>query len=226
MIYLQNPSVELFGLRIDEPVTTFTDLLVAVVGIAAYLNTASNNNDRSLSLYRLFFLFTGISTLLAAFLGHAFAYKFGFEAKFAGWVIGALGVAFAQFAVIFNTREIFSANYFKTLIIINTIEIIAVTILVFVLKSFVIIEIHSAFGLVIMVTILEAINYYHTKSKLSKNMIYGVMLAIAAVVCHIGKLAVSNWFNHLDISHLLMAAGLYVMYKGVSHEQKINLVEA
>ena len=74
MIYLQNPSVELFGLRIDEPVTTFTDLLVAIVGIVAYKNTASDNNDRSLSLYRLFFLFTGISTLVAAFLGHLSAF--------------------------------------------------------------------------------------------------------------------------------------------------------
>lgn len=226
MIYLQNPSVELFGLRIDEPVTTFTDLLIAIVGIVAYKNTASDNNDRSLSLYRLFFLFTGISTLVAAFLGHAFAYKFGFEAKFAGWILGALGVAFAQFAVIFNTREIFSAKSFLVLILLNTIEIIAITVLVFVLKSFVIIEIHSAFGLVVMVTVLESINYYHTKSKLSKNMIYGVVLAIVAVICHIAKLAVSNWFNHLDISHLFMAAGLYVMYKGVCHEQKLNLVEA
>lgn len=222
MNYWQNPSVDVLGLRIDEPVTSITDILVAIVGFMAYFKTESNDNQRSLSLYRLFFLFTAISTLIAAFLGHAFAYYFGFNARMIGWVFGALGVAFAQFAVIYNTREIFNSSTFKALVILNTIEVTAVAVLIFIFKSFVVIEVHSAFGLILMVTVLEAINYYRTRSQLSKNMIYGVALAIAAVICHISKLAFSNWLNHLDISHLFMAASLYVMYKGVSEEQKLN----
>lgn len=226
MNYWKNPSLDLFGLRIDEPITAFTDIMVALVGFIAFYKTASAENQRSVSLYRMFFLFTAISTLIAAILGHAFAYYFGFNARFIGWIFGAFGVAFAQFAVIFNTKEIFNPVIFKGLVILNVIEIIAVTFLIFLEKSFIVIELHSAFGLVIMVTILETYNYYRTRSQLSRNMVYGVMLAIAAVICHITKLAISQWFNHLDISHLLMAASLYVMYKGVLSEQKLTPANA
>ena len=222
MNYWQNPSVDVLGLQIDEPVTSLTDLFVALVGFMAFFKTKSEDNQRSLSLYRLFFLFTAISTFIAAILGHAFAYYFGFNARMIGWAFGAIGVAFAQFAVIYNTREIFSSLTFKILVTLNALEVVLVAALIFVFKSFVIIEIHSAFGLVLMVTVLESINYYRTRSQLSRNMIYGVALAIAAVICHITKLAFSNWFNHLDISHLFMAESLYVMYKGVSGEQKLN----
>lgn len=218
----QNPSIELFGLRVDEPVTSFTDLIVAAVGIFGFLKTASADNQKSISLYRYFFLFTGISTLVAAFFGHAFTYHFGMKARMIGWVIGMIGVACAQFAVLHNSRETIGKKILTVLSIVNIAELIAVTVLLVLFQSFVIVEIHSAFGMVLMVTIIETFNYSKTKSEMSRNMIYGVALATAAVICHISQLAISIWFNHLDLSHIFMALALYVMYKGVASEQKLN----
>lgn len=220
MIHLQNPSIDFFGLQIDEPVSTITDLIVAAVGIMGFFKTSSKQNEKHISYYRYFFLFTGVSTLFAAILGHAFNYRFGFEAKIPGWILGILGVGFAQLAVLYNTRDIIGNRFFKPLLIINYVEVISVLILIVVLRSFVLVEIHSAFGLLFMVTVLEIINYRKTKSPLSKNMVWGVVLAVTAVICHISKLAFSEWFNHLDISHLFMALSLYVMYKGVCMEQE------
>jgi hypothetical protein len=76
-----------------------------------------------------------------------------------------------------------------------------------------------------MVLILEWINYSKTKSVLSRNMLYGVGFAALAVGTHIAKLAPSVWFNHLDVSHVFMALGLFTMYKGVYNE-KINPVKS
>jgi uncharacterized membrane protein len=219
MVPFQNPSIELFGVRVDEPVTSGTDIIVALIGIFAYFKT-KGNSLRHVNYYRYFFLFIALSTFCAAFIGHAFNYRFGgIAAKVPGWILGIIGIGFSQFAVLYHTRSWLTSSAFKGLAILNSIEILLVTILIFIIPTFVIVEIHSAFGLVIMVCVLEGINYSKTKSILSRNMLIGVGLAVLAVASHIAKLAPSVWFNHLDVSHVFMMIGLYVMYKGVRHEQ-------
>ena len=102
----------------------------------------------------------------------------------------------------------------------NSFEICLALVLVFVVFSFVIVEVHSAIGLICSVTVLEYINYKRTKSVLSKYMIFGVGIAVLAVLCHIFKLAISVWFNHMDLSHMIIALSVYTMYKGVALYQK------
>lgn len=220
----QNPSIELFGLRVDEPVTVITDVLVAAMGFIAYLNTASVTNNRSFTLYRYFFLFTAISTFVAAFVGHAFAYYIGFEYRMIGWVFGIIGVAFAQFAALYHTKESIGQKIFSVVKIISIVEIPVIAVILATKRTFTVVEIQAAFGLVIVVTVLESIHYSKTKSVFSLNMMFGIGLTVAAVVCHVGKLAISKWFNHMDLGHILMFLSLYVMYKGLKSEQKLNLV--
>jgi uncharacterized membrane protein len=219
MVPFQNPSIELFGVRVDEPVTSGTDIIVGLIGIFAYLKT-KGKNERHVRYYSYFFLFMALSTFCAALIGHAFNYRFGgVSAKVPGWILGIIGIGLSQFAALFHTRSLLGDSTFRILFILNALEILAVTILIFIIPTFVIVEIHSGFGLVIMVCILEGINYSKTKSILSRNMLIGVGFAVLAVATHIARLAPSVWFNHLDVSHVFMALGLYTMYKGVRHEQ-------
>ena len=161
-------------------------------------------------------MLTGISTIVSALVGHAFLYYFGVNAKIYGWLFGILSVSFAQFAAMYHSRNIIGETIFKRLVILNSIEILVAFLAVFMAWSFVVVEIHSAYGLLLNVTVLESINYKKTKSKLSINLIYGVGIAVLAVLCHVFKLAISVWFNHMDLSHIFMAISMYIMYKGVS----------
>lgn len=222
----QNPSIELFGLRIDEPITTFTDLIVAFIGFMAFYNTRAENNSRTVTFYRYFFLFTAISTLVASFIGHAFAYYIGFEYRMIGWIFGIIGVTIAQFAVLFHAREIIGENWFKIIVAINFIELVFISIILAIYRSFAIVEVQAGFGLVIIVLIIESVYYSKTKSELSLKMIYGITLTILAVIVHVAKLVISNWFNHMDLGHILMAVALYVMYKGLQSEQKLKTIKA
>lgn len=221
MVPYQNPSIELFGLRIDEPVTAGTDIIVAGIGIMAWYKTRGNN-VRHVNYYRYFFLLMAISTLLGALIGHAFYYRFDgdIRAKMPCWIVGIFGVGFAQFAVLYHTRHILGKAMFNRLAAVNIIEMLFVLVMVCVKQSFAIVEIHSAFGLVLMVCVFESINYSKTKSTLSRNMLIGVGLAAIAVICHVAKLAISNWFNHMDAGHVFMAVSLYIMYRGVYFEQQ------
>lgn len=224
MIPFQNPSIELFGLRVDEPITWLTDMLVAGIGFMAFLKTASKTNSHAIQLYRYFFLFTAISTFVAGFIGHAFAYRVGFEYRMIGWVFGVASIAFAQFAALYHTRTSIGENFFVLLKIVNGIELAIIIIVLALFRLFVIVEIQAAIGLVLVVTILEAIHYTKTRSRLSIQMVYGVGITVLAVIAHVGKLAISSWFNHMDLGHVLMAASLFVMYKGLKAEQQLNPV--
>ena len=211
----QNPTIYLGYLRIDEPVTTFTDFILCAVCFYAFLKTRSFASIRAVNLYRWFFLLTGISTLFAAILGHAFLYYFGMQSKIYGWLFGIVSISFAQFAAMNHTREVIGESVFRKLILLNSLELVITLLSVFMIWSFVVVEVHTAYGLLLNVTILEYINYKKTRSLLSINLIYGVGIAVLAVICHVFTLAASVWFNHLDLSHLFMALSMYMMYKGV-----------
>lgn len=223
---LQNPSIELFGLRVDEPVTMSTDIVVAVIGIMGYIKLASANNSRHVSLYSYFFLGMGFSTLIAGIIGHGFLYRFGADAKMYGWVLGIIGTGFAQFAVLYHVKESLNKTAFSILLFTCYIEVVSAMILLFYFRSFVVVEVHAAFGLVGVVTVLEAINYFATKSKLSLNMVIGVGLTAVAIVFHTTKISISKWFNYMDISHVFLGLAVYIMIKGVLFEQKLNLKTA
>jgi hypothetical protein len=219
---LQNPSIELFGIRIDEPVTAGTDLIVALIGIWGYFKIAKQKNLKHVSIYALFFLGTGVSTMIAGIIGHAFLYRFGYEAKMIGWVLGIIGTCFAQFAAVHHVKNSIGEKAFRLLLKICYLEVIVSMAILILKPSFLVVICHTAFGLLLMVTVLESVNYSKTRSKLSLMMIYGVGLAVAAIIVHTCKIAVSKWFNHLDISHVFLGLSLYVMIKGVLYEQKNN----
>ncbi|MES2512592.1 MAG: hypothetical protein V4580_00555 [Bacteroidota bacterium] len=216
MTPFQNPTIYIGDLRIDEPITTVTDFLFIGVCFYAFAKTKQFSAYKGVNLYRWFFLLTGISSLIAALIGHAFLYHFGFEAKIYGWVTGIISISFAQFAALHHTRSSVTQTTFKALQIANYIEIIIASILLFVIYSFTVVEVHTAYSLVINVTVLECIHYKKTKSLLSKNMILGVGICVLAVMCHVFKIAFSVWFNHLDLSHIFMALSMYMMYRGVA----------
>lgn len=220
---MQNPSIELFGVRVDEPITTGTDIIFALVGIVGFFKLMNKENQKHVSIYNYFFLGTGVSALVAGVLGHAFLYKFGYEIKIVGWVAGILGTSFAQFGALFHVRKNINANVFKTLLWLCYAEVIIAMIILTLSPSFFVVIFHNIFGLLLMVTILEWRNYIKTHSELSKMMVIGVGIAVIAIIFHTTKISISNWFNYMDISHVFMATSLYVMIKGVRVEQKNNL---
>lgn len=190
-------------------------MLFVTVCIYVFIKTKNNSNALGVNLYRYFFLITGISTLISALIGHAFLYYFGLKGKCITWEINILSVSIASFAAVYHTRNTIHKNLFKFLILINLLETLYVLIFTGLYPTFVIVEIHSAFCLLIMVTILESRYYRLTKSKISKHLLLGVAIAILAVLVHVFKIAISNWFNHMDLSHIIMCISVYVMHKGI-----------
>jgi hypothetical protein len=220
-----NPSIELFGLRIDEPVTAGTDVLVGLMAIIGSLIINRNKTRGHQKLYSYSFFMTGVAMIVSALIGHAFLYRFSYEAKIIGWVLTIIGVSFSQFAVISHVKPIFAPRTSKLLLYACITEIILALILIFFIRSFVFVEIHTAIGMIGMVVVMEWINYSRTGSKLSLAMIWGVIWATGAVVGHVLKINISKWFNYMDLGHVFVAIGMVIMIRGVLREQKQNSAE-
>jgi hypothetical protein len=215
MTPFQNPTIYIGDLRIDEPITALTNLIFVGVCFFAFINTKEQKHFIGPNLYRWFFLSIGLSAVIASFIGHAFLYHFGFKAKIYGWEANIIGVAFAQTAAIYHTRPSIKESLFKILLIINYIQIGIALILTYIIHSFIVVEIHSAISLLLIVSVLEAIHYKNTKSALSKYILIGVGVTVLAVLVHVFKLVISVWFNHLDLSHIIMCGSIYCFYRGV-----------
>ena len=215
MTPFQNPTIYLGNLRIDEPITAVTNLLFAGVCLFAFINTKEQKHFIGPNLYRWFFIVIGLSAVIAAFIGHGFLYYFGFEAKIYGWEANVLGVAFAQTAAIYHTKPSIKTSLFKPLLILNYIQIGCAIIFTYTIFSFIVVEISSAISLLLIVSVLEGIHYKKTKSVLSKYMLIGVGVTIIAVLVHVFKIVISVWFNHLDLSHIVMCGSIYCFYRGV-----------
>ena len=71
---LQNPTIYFGTLRIDEPITALTDILISVVCFYAFYKLKNKQNKTSVRLYfKQFFILMGVSTFLGAFFGNSFS---------------------------------------------------------------------------------------------------------------------------------------------------------
>ena len=221
----QNPDVYIGSLRIQEPVTVATDLLVVLAGLYVFFTTKSLKKNRYITLYRYFFLVTALSTLVSAVIGHAFLYQFGFYSKIYGWLLGAASIALAQFASLYHAQQKIKQHHFNLLFWINTIETIITCVLLFAVFKFIVVEIYSAVGLLLIVVPLEWLVYKKTKSPLSKHMLIGIGIAVLSIVCHVLVVAYSEWFNHLDLAHVIMAISVLTMGTGLKKEMALGFVK-
>lgn len=225
MVPFQNPDIYIGSLRVQEPVTVATDLLVVLAGSYVFFTTQTAKQNRYVTLYRYFFLATAFSTFVSAVIGHAFLYQFGFNAKIYGWLLGTASITFAQFASLYHAQQQIESQTFNYLFWFNAVETVITCVFLFVIFKFIVVEVYSAIGLLLIVVPLEWLFYKKTKSPLSKYMLIGIGIAVLSIVCHILKIVYSVWFNHMDLAHVIMAISVLVMGIGLKKEIKLLTIQ-
>ena len=105
------PTIELYGLPIMEPMVTFTDLWITIVCLCAFFNLRKKRLSGRIHQYmRYYFLIMAIATFLGGVLGHAFQYAVGIEWKLPGWLISMIAVMAIERASIFQAQPFFRAT--------------------------------------------------------------------------------------------------------------------
>ena len=212
---LPQPSIDVFGIRLDEPVTTATDLIVSAVCLYAFykLNSIPIKNKVHWNL-KYYFLSMGLATLIGGVIGHGFLYLFSFAWKLPGWLTSMFSIALLERASIMYARPLIKpkvGNFFAWM---NLIELTTFVIITFTTLNFFFVEVHSAYGLLIIVTSFNFVVYRNRKSEASKLFLIAVGVSALSALIFMNELGISKWFNHFDISHILMSISAFIFYKG------------
>lgn len=211
----QQPSIELSGLRIDEPVTTVTDLLVSAICFFAYYKlTRKNLPGRTHTYFRFYFLLMSIATFLGGLIGHGFLYALSFPWKLPGWIVSMLSVALIERSSIERAKPLIDPRVGRFFLILNIIELLTIISVTMSTLDFKWVEFHSGYGLLGVVLPFHFYTWYKTRDRGSIVIVMAVMVASCAALVFMNKISLHTWFNYLDISHVVMAIGAYVFYRG------------
>ncbi len=212
--YVQ-PAIHWFGLRIEEPMTALTDVLIALVCLIAYLGVRKMPQKSKVKrLLTYYFLTMGIATFLGGVLGHALQYYLGFVWKTPAWVVSMISVTLLERAQIEYVKTEISHGLGVFFGWLNVIELLVFMFISFALLNFFFVQVHAAYGLAIVVLSFSIFKYVKSKSTGSLYFIFGVIMAIIAATFYMMKWGFGPWFNHIDISHVVMAIGMWIFYLG------------
>ncbi|MCG8411793.1 MAG: hypothetical protein MI739_10975 [Bacteroidales bacterium] len=240
MLYEQ-PSVFVFGLRIDEPVTTITDLMVSFVCFYAFykLNKIEVRNKVHLYL-RYYFLSMGVATAIGGIVGHGFLYLFnsqwqtpeGFVNvmgqifgkdlmkdianpwKLPAWLTSMFSIALVERAAIEYARPLINKHVGSFFAWLNIIELVIFVTITFLTLNFFFVEVHSAYGLLLVVSSFNLYVYIKTKKRGSKLFLVAVGFSALGALFFMNQWGICPWFNHFDISHVLMTFSAMYFYIG------------
>ncbi|MGM0622111.1 MAG: DUF6962 family protein [Bacteroidota bacterium] len=214
-------TVYLWGIRIDEPVVTVTDLLVSFLCfLYAYKIHKSGKTEKTFLYFKIYFLTMGIATFLGGVIGHAFLYLFEnfrgdlFYWKLPGWIMSMISIMFVERAAIEHTRIYLSKSIVNSFKVVNIIEFLIFLTLTITTLNFFFVEFHSGYGLMFVVLSLESFLFYKTRNKAGKYILTGIGFAAVAALIFMNEISFHQWFNHISASHVLMAIAATFFYLG------------
>lgn len=216
MVTTSQPSIYPLGIRIDEPVTTATDILVGVTClVCAYKLWPLYKGTKMHQQIILYFILMGIATLLGGILGHGFLYALGFFWKLPGWLLSMIAVNLLERVMIHFSASELSPKTLRFFSVFNIVELVVFMALAFGTLNFLFVQIHSTYGFLVVVFSFCLYNYKRGHyPEIMKNMMIGVWWIFVCAVVFVAKISISVWFNHADLAHMFMFIGAIYFYKG------------
>jgi hypothetical protein len=214
MSALKDTTIHIASFAIHEPVTTVTDFIISGLCVYFYFQLNPLSNKSSSTTYWKYFY--GLMAL-GSFIGgcaHAFfeihegvSYKtFWLSMQ----VLNMLAMYYMQQAT-FNSALLDSNKklYWKKSYLI---QILIAIIAVFVFQNFLVVVINNA------ITLIPVMIIHFSASKTNKEYLwiaYGITVLFITAGVNLTKLSLHDYFNHLDLAHVLIMINLYIMFIGV-----------
>lgn len=220
---ISQPDIYIWGIRILEPVTTLTDLLVGAVCFYAYWRIQKEKLAGNTILYmKYYFLTMGFATCIGGLIGHGFLYAVNEHWKLLGWYISMVSIALLERSAIGHASRFVSSRYRKIFMAINILELLIFMTLTAYTLHFRFVQIHSIYGLLIVVFSFHLFTYIKSKDIGSKLMVQSVLILVVAAFIFNYPIVIHEWFNHRDFAHILMAIGSAMFLKGTLNYEKLQ----
>ncbi|MCT4579886.1 MAG: hypothetical protein N4A35_00590 [Flavobacteriales bacterium] len=214
-----NPTLWIGNFEWREPVTTLTDFLTALVCFYAFYHFNNYKGEQSSSFvnYKFYFLFFAIGMTSAAWFGHGLQAYVGFEWKIIGWVMSATALLSMEIGSIKELRNLIPNKIISLLQVLFVIQYIVMVTLMVSSKNFVIPQLNSTISLILFVIPIQLIAYIRTKQKGHAYIFGAIIYGALPGLIYNNQISISKWFNYHDISHVLMAIFMFIIFKGTSN---------
>src|SRR5690606_15052511 len=110
-----------------------------------------SDGSRMHNLVLLYFLLMGIATLIGGIIGHGFLYALSFYWKLPGWLLSMLAINFLERVMIRFSKPVLTSGGAKFFSWFNVAELVVFAALAFGTLDFLYVEIHSTYGLLVVV---------------------------------------------------------------------------
>ena len=209
------PSIEIGNLQVDEPITTLTDLLLAMVSFYAFYRLGQQERGGRFARYlRFYFLCLGLGALTGGLLGHAFLYRIAPGWKLISWVLAILSVSMMIHAMIEMSKSHLSAGWTRLILTLNWIVMPVALFLTLWRSSFSPVTLYTIYGMLLVVGSLSIVAYLKTGCKGAVRFLLAVGLGLISALVFSKQWSISPWFTHSDISHSILDVCALLCYKG------------
>lgn len=206
-------EIEIAGIIIRDPVTAITNVLIVLTAFWCFLQFRNRELGEAQRTWRWFFLFLSISALVAVVV-HGFSYYTSEETHLFIWtsmcLIQGLGITFAQLATV---MQYFPERTRRLWLLVPGIQFVVFCVILLGFHSYEVTKIHIAAGLV-PIMVWNAILHFSAE-RTGGPIALGIFVATITAFVHTFKISFGNWFNHNDISHILLCFALWLICKGV-----------
>ncbi len=214
--YIQ-PSIEILNLRIDEPITTITDLMFAAVCFYAFFQIRRMGYGGRVKWYfKYYFLTLGLGASFGGILGHAFLYRLSAEWQLVSWILTLVYVALISHALFELAKPLMKSSFSRWMGRINLLILAIAMFYTICTLAFSPVKYYSIFGLVVVVGSLSYYIYIKTRKRGVVLMLAAIGIGFFAALVFSFEWGLSPWFNHSDISHVILSFSAFSMYKGVA----------
>jgi hypothetical protein len=218
-----NPTVYLGNFEWREPVTTLTDFLVALVCWFAFFqfHKIKGSKSETYPWFKRYFFIFAIGMTSAAWLGHGLQAYVPARAKAFGWMCGATGLMFLQFGSFQLIKETTVAWLKKVLPLwfivqwLTAISLMVIRLNVSVPDAFMVTQINSTVAIIGTVLPMHFYAFKRVGISGSKIVLGALGYSIIPGIVYSQQLSIHRWFNYHDISHVLMAIFMTIMFLGL-----------
>ena len=211
---VKQPSIFFGSFEFTEPIMVFTDLIVAAICFYAFYKLRVYDSSKVKFYFRTYFIGMGIATVLGGVLGHGMMMYVPFEFKLPGWLLSMVSIAVLERACIEVARVHIRKRIGIFFSWLNIIELITFMTISFGTLCFFYVEVHSAYGLLIIVFSFSLFVYLRTRNEGSRLMMIGVGAGTIAATVYTLEVIISPWFTHIDLGHIFMSVATIYFYLG------------
>lgn len=214
-----NPTVFYAGWELREPVTSATDFLVAVMAALSLWRLwkrQQGSQTVAQQLMRGYFVCLALGMGCAAILGHLVQAYVPWEAKAVGWIFSAVGIACFEASSLSQNRPHLSRLAQRLLNgwVLLHLGLFLLAMCLPAWRNFETVKLNSALGLMGTVLPLQAYRLWRSQAPASRWFVGAVLFGVFPALTFNLEISFSRWFNYHDISHVLMATYVYLVYQG------------